>query len=215
MKNQAWYYWYPNEITRPLILACLYSHTRRQLLHERKRILAQAWNLLKCESSCFHVVVHGLQHCDFFKTEKWSEGFVIFAQHNRDNSCCATCIKFYIKWSLTDIIRILIIHVGVLVHIEFLSPSRYLSFQFQKLCGHFNFLLPLCPYSFTNWSWVTYGLHWWSFFRFLWGQRQILIDHKVQLQILSSGKPMILMLLSREKVTNFRRVSIHAYTIAS
>jgi len=38
---------------------------------------------------------------------------------------------------------------------------------------------------------------------------QILIDHNVQLQILSSGKPMILMILSREKVTNFRPVSMH------
>lgn len=44
---------------------------------------------------------------------------------------------------------------------------------------------------------------------------QILIDHKVQLQILSSGKPMILMILSREKVTNFRPVSMHILAIGN
>ena len=139
-----------------------------------------------------------------------------------DNSCCATCIKILhqvilssFNVSLTDIIRILIIHVGVPVHIDY---RIYLPLD----TGPFNFksfvvifpppTLPLVLQIGAEWPMAHIGG------RFLDSSEakdQILIDHKVQLQILSSGKPMILMILSREKVTNFRPVSMHILAIGN
>lgn len=94
-----------------------------------------------------------------------------------------------------------------------LSPSRYRSFQFQKLCGIFPPpTLPLVLQIGAEWPMAHIGGH---FLDSSEAKDQILIDHNVQLQILSSGKPMILMILSREKVTNFRPVSMHILAIGN